>query len=49
MTKKTKRLGRQTGKSSDKFMSPQKPYTGDGHTVREIFDKVTAVFKPGKS
>lgn len=49
MTKRTKHLGRQTGGSSDKFLSPSKPYTGDGKTTRRIFDKVTAVFKPAKS
>lgn len=50
MTKKTKHLGRQTGGSSDKFMSPSKPYTGDGKVTRTIFDAVKVVFtgKDGK-
>lgn len=41
MTEKTRHLGRQTGGSSDKHMSPQNPYTGDGRTTREPFDPVT--------
>lgn len=49
MTKKTKHLGYQTGKSSGKYMNPQRPYTGNGKTTRNIFDKVKLVFKPGKS
>jgi hypothetical protein len=41
MTEKTRHLGRQTGESSDKYMSPQRPYTGDGSTTRQPHDPVT--------
>lgn len=41
MTKRTKHLGRQTGGSSDKYLSPQRPYTGDGKTTRQTHDQVT--------
>jgi hypothetical protein len=48
MTKKTKVVGYQTGgRGSDRWLSPQKPQTGDGKTKRSIFDKVTVVFKKG--
>lgn len=47
MTKRTKHLGYQTGKSSDKGLSPSKPYTGDGRTTRSIFDAVKVVFTKG--
>jgi hypothetical protein len=45
MTKKTERIGRESGKSSSRWLSPQKPQTGDGKTSRSIFDKVKVVFK----
>jgi hypothetical protein len=47
MTKKTKHLGRESGggPGSDRWLSPSKPYTGDGKTRRSIFDKVRLVFK----
>jgi hypothetical protein len=45
MTRKTKHLGRESGKSSDKWMSPSQPYTGNGRTKRSIFDKVKVVFR----
>lgn len=48
MTKKTKHVGRESGRSSDKHLSPQKPYTGDGKTSRKIFDAIKVVFKSGK-
>ena len=51
MTKGTERLGRQTGGSSDKYLSPQRPYTGDGHTTRQPHDPVTLdqpAKEPGK-
>lgn len=40
MTEKTKHLGHQTGGSSDKHLSPQRPYTGDGRTTRHPHDAV---------
>lgn len=49
MTKKTNHLGRQTGGSSDRFMSPQRPYTGDGRVTRSMFDKVQVIFQSGES
>jgi hypothetical protein len=45
VTKKTKHLGRESGRSSDKWMSPSQPYTGNGRTKRSIFDKVKVVFR----
>jgi len=47
MTKKTKHLGREsgTGGGSDRYLSPQRPYTGDGRTRRSTFDKIVAVFR----
>lgn len=41
MTEKTRHLGRQTGGSSDKYIAPQNPYTGDGRTTRQTHDPVT--------
>jgi hypothetical protein len=41
MTRKTEHLGRQTGGSSDKWLSPSGPYTGDGQTSRQPHDAVT--------
>jgi len=29
----------------DRWLSPSNPHTGDGKTSRNIFDKVTAVFR----
>lgn len=50
MTKRTKNLGYTTGQAStDKHLSPSKPYTGDGKTTRSIFDAVKLVFRKGKS
>lgn len=40
MAKKTEHLGQESGQSSDKFLSPSKPYTGDGKTSREPADRV---------
>jgi hypothetical protein len=40
MTKRTKTLGHQTGRSSDSGLSPQRPYTGDGKTTRQPHDPV---------
>lgn len=40
MTKRTEHLGHQTGGSSDKHLSPQRPYTGDGRTTRQPHDQV---------
>lgn len=41
MTKKTKHLGYDSGnRSSDRWMAPQKPYTGDGNTTRQPHDPV---------
>jgi len=40
MSKRTENFGHQTGKSSDKFLSPQNPQTGDGHTRRIVHDQV---------
>jgi hypothetical protein len=40
MSKRTKHYGRQTGGSSDKGLSPQHPYTGDGRTTRQPHDRV---------
>lgn len=48
MTKRTKHLGYQTGGSSDRGLSPQRPYTGDGKTKRTIFDKIVVAFQSGK-
>ena len=49
MTKRTKNVGYDSGNSSsDRFLSPKKPYAGDGKTKRTIFDRVTVVFKSGK-
>lgn len=41
VTKKTEHVGYEnpTGPGSDKSMAPQRPYTGDGRTTRQIFDK----------
>lgn len=47
MTKRTKIVGYQTGKSSDAWMSPRKPYTGDGKTRRSIFSGVLLKFTEG--
>jgi hypothetical protein len=52
MTKKTEHLGRESGKSSAKYLSPSKPYTGDGRTTRQPHDKVKLdrpAKDPGKS
>lgn len=48
MSHSTDKYGRQTGKSSDRWLSPQKPYTGDGKTKRKITDGVKLIFKKGK-
>lgn len=48
MTKKTKHLGRQTGASSDAYIAPQNPYTGDGRTTRQPHDPVR-IDPPAKS
>lgn len=40
MTKKTKHLGKESGKSSDKYLSPKNPYTGDGEHTRKPHDPV---------
>lgn len=48
MTKKTKIVGRDSGKSSARWMSPSQPQTGDGKTRRSIFDAVKVVFRTGK-
>ena len=46
MTKRTKYVGYQeSGKGSDKMLSPRRPYTGDGKTRRTIFDRVSVIFK----
>lgn len=39
MTGKDKDPGR-TGGSSDKYLSPRRPYTGDGRTSRQPHDPV---------
>ena len=46
MTQRTRHLGYQTGGSSDKHLSPQQPYTGDGRTTRETHDPVTVTHVP---
>lgn len=48
MTKKTKHLGKESGKSSDKYLSPSKPYTGDGEHTRKPHDQVEVEFKEPK-
>lgn len=50
MTKKTKHLGNtpKGGKSSDKYLSPQKPYTGDGEHTRKPHDPVEVEVKHPK-
>jgi hypothetical protein len=40
MARRTKYLGMRTAKSSDKILSPSKPYTGDGKTRRDPHDPV---------
>jgi hypothetical protein len=47
MTEKRGKIGRESGKSSDKYMSPSQPQTGDGKTTRNTFDKVQ-LDKPAK-
>lgn len=49
MTERTRHLGRQTGGSSDKYLSPQDPYTGDGKTTRQPHDPVTVVERSADS
>lgn len=49
MTKRTQHLGRQTGESSDKYLSPQHPYTGDGRTTRQTHDAVTVTERPAET
>ncbi len=44
MTRKTKHLGRESGRSSDRYLSPQQPYTGDGYTRRKPHDSVVVKF-----
>lgn len=39
--------GYDSGKSSDKWLSPSKPYTGDGKTKREPYDKPRVENKKG--
>lgn len=48
MSKKTAKYGHQTGKSSDKWLSPSNPYTGNGRTRRSLLDGIAVVFKKGK-
>lgn len=46
MTKRTKNVGHDSGgKSSSRWLSPGRPYTGDGKTRRSIFDKVGITFR----
>ncbi len=56
LTRKTKHLGRESGKSSDRWFGGaihprgNGASTGDGRTSDEsILGKIVAVFKPGKS
>lgn len=50
MTKKTKNVGHDGGGlKSTRWLSPQKPYTGDGKTRRTFIDgAIEMIFKPGK-
>jgi hypothetical protein len=43
MTKKTGKIGHQTGGSSDSWMAPSKPYTGDGKKKRSFVDGIIQV------
>jgi hypothetical protein len=36
------------GITSSRYFSPQKPYTGDGKTTRNIHDTIKLVFKPAR-
>lgn len=47
MAKKTEHLGQESGKSSDRWLSPQQPYTGDGRTTRKTHDPVEVETKTG--
>lgn len=47
MSHRTDQYGHQTGGSSDKYLSPQHPYTGDGNTTRQPHDQVR-VDQPAK-
>lgn len=49
MTKKTGHVGHDSGgHKSSRWLSPQKPYTGDGKTKRSFIDgAIKVVFKPG--
>jgi hypothetical protein len=40
MTQKKGFIGTDTGKSSDKYLSPQNPQTGNGWHTRIVHDKV---------
>jgi hypothetical protein len=48
MTKRTEHLGRDSGASSDRWLSPSRPYTGDGQTTRQPHDAVTLDNPPKK-
>jgi hypothetical protein len=44
MSKKTEHYGQESGgRSSDKWLSPSNPQTGDGNTTRTTADPVTNV------
>lgn len=47
MTRPTKHAGYRDPRtpSSDRLLSPRRPYTGDGVTTRSIFDRVQAVMR----
>jgi hypothetical protein len=45
MTEKRGKIGRESGKSSGKYLNPNQPYTGNGRTKRDLFDKVKVVFR----
>lgn len=43
MSRLTEFFGFRTGKGSDKYLSPSKPYTGNGQTTRQPHDQVEVV------
>lgn len=45
MTKRKGFVGRQVEQSSDRYLSPSQPYTGDGCTRRKIFDGLEMIFR----